>query len=484
MSKETDIILSLNKTLNNPITRGILRYLSKKNRLEESLEYLVGLKENAGIGCRMNSFLVGTAIKYGAKAFGRNDTAFLEYFKDITTRKGLANVLKGIAKYGVTRPQKLYAPFLVVWDFTSMCNLRCKHCYSSAGEFAPDELTKEEKYNVVDQLADAGVVAVAFSGGEPLISKDFFEIAKYAHERGMYVSVASNGTLITKEVAKKLRRIGVRYIEISLDSTDPEVHDEFRGVKGAWGKTVQGIKNCVEAGITTCIATTATKYNYEDIPKMVDLAIKLKVDRFIHFNFIPTRRGREILDQDITPEQRERLLNFLYDKLEEDNGLQVFSTAPQFARISLERVESGEGEDVAPTHFAGVSLKGKAVALADFIGGCGAGRIYCSIEYNGDIQPCVFMPIKAGNIKNGFLNVWENSEVMKKLRERDDLEGECHDCPYRYICGGCRARAYAYFNDIKAPDPGCVYNESYWEEIKKTEEKKEEKREEETLITV
>jgi len=126
----------------------------------------------------MNSFLVGTAIKYGAKAFGRNDTNFLKYFKDITTRKGLVNVLKGIAKYGITRPQKLYAPFLVVWDFTSMCNLRCKHCYSSAGKLAPDELSKEERYNVIDQLSDAGVVAVAFSGGEPLISKDFFDIGK------------------------------------------------------------------------------------------------------------------------------------------------------------------------------------------------------------------------------------------------------------------------------------------------------------------
>ncbi|MCD6466856.1 MAG: radical SAM protein [Methanomicrobia archaeon] len=465
MSKETDIILSLNKTLNNPITRNILRYLSRKNRLEDSLELLVGIKEKSGIGCRMNSFLVGTAIKYGAKAFGRNDTNFLKYFRDITTRKGLVNVLRGIAKYGITKPQKLYAPFLVVWDFTSMCNLRCKHCYSSAGKLAPDELSKEERYNVIDQLSDAGVVAVAFSGGEPLISKDFFDIAKYAHEKEMYVSVASNGTLITKEVAKKLREIGVGYIEISLDSTDFKIHDQFRGVKGAWEKTVQGIKNCVEVGITTCIATTTTRYNYEDIPNMIDLAIKLKVDRFIHFNFIPTGTGKEIIDQDILPEQREKLLNYLYDKLEEDNGLQVFSTAPQFARVSLERVESGKGKDVTPTHFAGVSLKGKAIALADFIGGCGAGRIYCSIEYNGDIQPCVFMPIKVGNIREGFLNLWQNSEILNKLRNREDLKGECHDCPYRYVCGGCRARAYAYFNDIKAPDPGCIKNIDYWDEI-------------------
>ncbi len=400
---------------------------------------------------------MGYAISKGASVFGRRKEDFIEYFKKAAPRRGLALVLKSIAEYGITRPQKLVAPFLVVWDYTTMCNLRCKHCYSNAGKPARDELTIEEKKKVVDELHDAGVVALAFSGGEPTMCKGFLEMVRYANKKDLYVSVATNGTLITREFARKMKEVGVEYVEISLDHTDPEIHDEFRGVKGAWKRTVEGIKNCVEAGLVTCIATTVTKYNYDDIPNMIELAQKLKVHRFIAFNFVPTRRGREIIDADITPKEMERLLNFLYDKLEEDNGLEVFSTCPAYARISLERVEKGEGYNITPTHFAGVHLKGKAIALAEFIGGCGAGRNYCAIEHNGDMQPCVFIPIRIGNVlKDGFENLWRNSEILEMLRNRELLKNGCGTCRYKYVCGGCRARAYAYHNDILASDPGCV----------------------------
>jgi radical SAM protein with 4Fe4S-binding SPASM domain len=469
MSKETEILLSLNRSLNNPFMKLILKYLAKNNRIEDSLRYLTGIEENPGFSCRMNSFLVATALKYGARAFDRDNIDFLTHFKDPAIRRGLINVLKGIADFGITRPQKLYAPFLVVWDFTSTCNLHCLHCYRSAGTPAPDELTREERYDVVDQLTQAGVVAIAFSGGEPIMSPDFFDIAHYAHEQGMYVSVATNGTLITEEIVKKLKDIGVSYIEISLDSIHPDIHDHFRGSQGAWQRTIRGIKTSVTAGIYTCIATTVTQYNIQDVPQIIELANQLGVDRFIHFNFIPARRGKAIMKKDISPREREMLLHFLYGKLEEHERMQVFSTAPQFARVSIEQIDSGEGEKVTPTHFAGVSLRGKAAVLADFIGGCGAGRIYCSIEPNGDIQPCVFMPVTVGNIREGFLHVWQNSEIMNDLRSRDELKGECADCPFRYVCGGCRARAYAYFNDVMGPDPGCIQNEYYWNALKQIE---------------
>lgn len=460
--KTSDAIVSLKRIFENPISRFLLRYFTKGDKLEKALKIYCGLEKPKNISERINSWIIARAVDKGASVFGGRKEDFIEYFKDPVPRRGLELVLKSIAKYGVTKPQKLVAPFLVVWDFTSMCNLRCKHCYANAGKALPDELTTEQAKKVVDELYEAGVVALAFSGGEPTLRRDFLEIVKYAHDKGFYVSIASNGTLITKEFARKMKEAGVGYIEISLDHSNPEIHDEFRGVKGAWEKTVKGIKNCVEAKITTCIATTVTKYNYDDIPNIVELSKKLKVDRFIAFNFIPTRRGKEIIDSDLTPEQREELLNFLYDKLEEDNNLEVFSTCPAYARISLERVEKGKGKDVAPTHFANVELGGKAIALADFIGGCGAGRNYCSIEYNGDMQPCVFIPIKIGNVlKDGFKNLWENSDVLKKLRDRELLKNGCGECKYKYVCGGCRARAYAYYNDILASDPGCIIVEGF-----------------------
>ncbi|RLG21458.1 radical SAM/SPASM domain-containing protein [Candidatus Micrarchaeota archaeon] len=465
--KTSDAIVALKEIFENPLVRLILKYFISKERLDRALEIYCGLDKPHNVSEEINAFLVSYAVNKGAAVFGKKRQDFIEYFKNPVPRRGLNLVLRSIVEYGITKPQKLVAPFLVVWDSTLMCNLRCKHCYASAGVSTPppDELNTEQRKQVIDQLDEAGVVAIAFSGGEPLMRPDFFEIAKYAHEKGMFISVASNGTLITKQIAKKLKQVGVGYIEISLDHSSPKIHDEFRGVKGAWKRAVQGIKNCVEAGLFTCIATTATQHNYDDIPKMIKLAKKLKANRFVVFNFIPTGRGNEIKKWDLTPQQREDLMNLLYDELEKEGGMQSFSTCPAYARISMERVMAGKGKTVAPTHFAGASLHGKAIAIAEFIGGCGAGRNYCSIEYNGDMQPCVFIPITIGNVlKDGFENVWKNSELLNKMRNRELLKDGCGECPYKYICGGCRARAYACTGDIMASDPGCLFVKKFEEE--------------------
>jgi radical SAM protein with 4Fe4S-binding SPASM domain len=350
-------------------------------------------------------------------------------------------------------PQRLYAPFLVVWNFTRRCNLRCKHCYANAGK-AGEELDLYEKFEVINQLDRAGV-ALSFSGGEPLIHEHFWKVASYAARKGFHISVATNGSLINEETAKKLCRIGVGYVEVSLDAGEASIHDGFRGVKGAFERTVGGIANCVKEGLFVGIATTATKLNFADIPNIVDLAIELGVQRIIVFNFVPTGRGKEIEELDLTPEMREQLLEFLYDKLEEGR-IQVFSTSPTYAVVAVQRVEKGRGTRVAPTHFADVCMPSSStLTLSEFIGGCGAGRLYCGLEPNGDITPCVFMPIVVGNIKDGFLEVWQKSELLNKLRDRDTEEYACRDCEYRYICGGCRARAYGYYGNPLAFDPGC-----------------------------
>jgi radical SAM protein with 4Fe4S-binding SPASM domain len=379
------------------------------------------------------------------------DTLKVPYF-----RKGLINVLNGIGKYGVTRPYKTCAPFLVVWNYTNACNLKCKHCYQHADKPSPDELTTEERVEIIDQLDENNVSALAFSGGEPLMRKDFFEVARYAHDKGMYVSIATNGTLLTAEVLNRLKNCGIGYAEISLDGATKETHDSFRGVNGVFEKTVQGIKKSIESGLFTCMAVTATRHNISEITKMIRLGKELGVKRLIVFNFIPTGRGKEIIDFDLSPIEREGLLTLLYKELAYGE-LQIICTAPQYSRVCMEHSLRNRKDLFSPTHFAAEGFDEKARELVDFLGGCGAGRLYCAIQPNGLVTPCVFMPIVVGDLrKNSLKEIWDSSRVLDDLRDRTRLQGRCGHCEYKNFCGGCRARAYAYYKKYLAPDPGCI----------------------------
>ena len=469
---EADLVANtVEAWLGNPVSRSLLKWVSKRtekgSKLESALERYIGGREKLGFQEKLAYLIVKLALDKGSESFGFSKEQLKESLRNPVVRRGIANVLEGIGYYGVQRPQTTAAPFLIVWNFTKQCNLRCKHCYEDAGpKPAPDELTTEEAKRAIDDFAKAGVVALSFSGGEPLARKDFFEVAKYAADRDFYVSVASNGTLVTERVALKMKEAGVQYVEISLDGFE-ETHDEFRGIQGAWKRAVEGIRNCVEAGLDTGVATTATHYNVREIPRLVEFVENdLHVKRFIVFNFIPVNRGKEIIDQDLTPKEREELLKFLYSKLVDENRkIDTFSTAPQYAVTSYKFAFG----PVVATHFTNRAaiemLKGRTKSLAEFIGGCGAGRLYCGMEPNGDIEPCVFIPIKVGNIREqSLISIWRESPVLKQIRNRDLFKG-CGECEYKYICGGCRARAYVYFNDLQGPDPGCSMNQKYWEEV-------------------
>ncbi|KXB03463.1 hypothetical protein AKJ47_02190 [candidate division MSBL1 archaeon SCGC-AAA261G05] len=465
---------TVQRWLGNPLSRALLRLVTGRtehgNRLNIALKKYAGeeVPEDLGFRDKLASMLIGFVIGRGSESFGVSPEEMKETLRDPIIRRGIANVIEGIAQYGIQRPYTSVAPFLVVWDYTRLCNLRCKHCYEDASPDADtsEELTTEEAKQVIDEFKEAGIVAIAFSGGEPLSRDDFFEVAKYAKDQGFFVSIATNGTLITREVANKLKDV-VEYAEISLDGFE-ETHDEFRGIEGCWKRTCEGIRNSVEAGIDTCVALTATHYNLDEISELIEFAEKdLGARKAIIFNYIPVRKGREIIDEDLTPQERWGLLEDLYSKLlDEDNPMTLYSTAPQYAAVSW---EFAHGPAIA-THFtneaAMQALQGRTKTLAQFLGGCGAGRLYCALEPNGDVEPCVFIPIKVGNIREQSLReIWQNSEVLDKIRDREHLEG-CSDCDYKYICGGCRARAYAYYGDLQGPDPSCPENENYWKELK------------------
>ncbi len=213
-----------------------------------------------------------------------------------------------------------------------------------------------------------------------------------------------------------------------------------------------------------------TKLNYKEVPKIFDLCENLHVDWFMFYNFIPTGRGNDIVDLDLTPHEREELLKTLYLKNKE-SSISLLSTAPQFARVALE-IERCKGSAMVPTHFYNIETKGRIERLAEFIGGCGAGRFYFAIKPNGDIQPCVFFPVRLGNIKTSDLEeMWRTNKILLELRDKDLLKGSCGICQFRHNCGGCRARAYAYFGDHLAPDPGCINNNDRYLEVIKTLEK-------------
>lgn len=458
--------------LGNPLSRSALRLVCGRskhgNRLDIALRRYVGEEVETTVRDKLACAVAKFMINRGSRIFGVSGKGMNGALQDPVVRRGIVNVLEGIASFGVRRPYTGVAPFLVVWNFTKACNLQCKHCYedSGPGRFMKDELTTEEAKRVVDELEEAGVVAVSFAGGEPLIRKDVFEVAKYAREKGFYTSIATNGTLITREMARKMRGV-FQYAEISLDGFE-ETHDAFRGMEGSWGKACEGIRNCVAEGIDTCVALTATKYNLEEIPRLIDFVEnELGAKRVIVFNYIPVKRGKEIAESDLSPQERHGLLKYLYSRMLGDGCRMIFySTAPQYSMVSWEFAYG----PVISTHFtnkaAMEAMQGKTKMLSEFLGGCGSGRLYCGLEPNGDVLPCVFMPIKLGNIREKSLkDIWSNSDVLKKLRDRENLEG-CGECKYKYICGGCRARAYGYYGDVQGPDPGCIHNMRYWEELK------------------
>ncbi|WP_147654458.1 radical SAM/SPASM domain-containing protein [Methanomassiliicoccus luminyensis] len=469
MTSTTSVQL-LGSLIGNPVTRTLLASYSHHceadggNRLEVALEHYLGLREDVCLRCRLAEAPLASLLSTGGKAFGVTEEDLKRTFQDPYWRKGLLSVVKGISEFGMKRPFVPGAPFQVVWDVTYACNLRCKHCYASAGEAHQDELTTAEGVALIDRLAAMGVPIIAFSGGEPLVRPDLLELAKHAEGKGMFVALATNGTLLTPEKVAALKENGVGYLQISLDGADAAVHDGFRGVPGAFDRTVGGIRNAIDQDLFVNISTTVTRNNIGEVPQIIDLCGDLGVNWFMAYNFIPAGRGRNMIEEDLSPEQREELLEMLYHR-NDGSKMQVLTTAPQFARVALQ--QSG-GPAFVPTHFFNQKVAGDLMGLTEFVGGCGAGRFYMAIRANGDVDPCVFFHHTVGNVRRDDLeDLWRHDPFFASLRDKDSLRENCGSCDYRHHCGGCRARAYSYSGgDHLAPDPGCVRNAQAYRDIR------------------
>lgn len=341
--------------------------------------------------------------------------------------------MNGLNKYGYNKP--IVSPLKVSWDMTNKCNLNCKHCSKDAFEDSETkDLTQEEIEKLLLDLKQFGIKKVVYSGGEFMTRKNYQDIIDYTIQLGMATSLVTNCTLVTREIAQKWKQQGIRIIQTSLDGSNSKTHDEFRGSKGAFEKTLKGIEALIEAEVPVMVAFTISKNNYNELEDTINLCIERKVTAFTVNDLLPIGRGKELNNILLSSEEYNELVTFFRRKKEE---------------LSNKIIMSWEGVG----NFKERKPDSKRTLIK---GQCGACLNSFHITANGDITPCNLMQVKCGSIKEQSIShIWENSLVFKELRNRDSLIGVCGDCEYKYSCGGCRARAYAYTDNYMESDPRC-----------------------------
>ena len=325
---------------------------------------------------------------------------------------------------------------IVSWNTTNACNMYCDHCYRDAGCKAEEELSTAEAKTLLEQIARAGFKIMIFSGGEPLMRPDIVELVAYAASLGLRPVFGTNGTLITLEMAQKLKAAGAMGMGISLDSMDREKHNAFRKFPGAWEGAVQGMRNCRAAGLPFQIHTTVMEWNNHELEALTDFAVAEGAVAHHFFFLVPTGRAKTIEAESLRAEAYEDTLTRIMKKQQEVDIELKPTCAPQFLRIAAQ-----------------MGMKTR------FRRGCLAGMAYCIISPRGKVQPCAYLNMELGDVRQTpFDEIWKNSEVLNKLRTLE-YSGGCGSCEYKRAGGGCRARAaYYHEGDYMAEEPWCLYH--------------------------
>jgi radical SAM protein with 4Fe4S-binding SPASM domain len=387
--------------------------------------------------------------------------------------------------------KKEFVPRLIFWEVTNGCNLRCVHCRATATELSsPTDLSTPRALDIISQIADFCSPILVLSGGEPLYRPDIFQLARFATEKGIRVALGTNGTLVTKEVARKIVDSGVRRVSISLDGADAATHDTFRGIPGAFEAAIYGLRNLKELGMSVQINTTIARHNSKQLPGVLDLAREIGADALHTFLLVPVGCGIDIAkDQMVPPQEYEEMLNWFYDRSLE-GGIELKATcAPHYYRVARQRkvadrkaaalnthqaenapaigptdmmMPGGTGviirPSVHPAHAATSHPGGHPGEMAAMTKGCLAGTGVCFISHEGEVFPCGYLPAIAGDLrKQTFADVWNHSKVFDDLRDDSKLEGKCGCCEFQHVCMGCRARAFAATGNYMAEEPVCVY---------------------------
>lgn len=340
-------------------------------------------------------------------------------------------------------------PRIIFWELTEGCNLKCIHCRATAQpERSPDEMSTEKAFQVIDEIAACGNPLLILTGGEPLYRPDFFEIATYANQKGLSVAMASNGTLITEEIAEKIKAAGIRRVAISFDGPSPEIHDQFRGLEGSFEQALKGASHVKKQGIQLQFNTTITSHNVEYLEDMIDLSKKNMVDALHLFMLVPVGCGVQIVESNMLSSDRyEEVLEWFYDRSREVDFEIRATCAPHYYRIMRQKAkERGERVTVQSHGMAAVTK------------GCLAGTSVCFVSHKGDVRPCGYLPLKAGSvIDQSFGDIWKDSALFQQLRDSSLIEGKCGQCEYIQVCSGCRARAHYETGNFLSEEPYCNY---------------------------
>ncbi|MCH4183893.1 MAG: radical SAM protein [Eggerthellaceae bacterium] len=342
------------------------------------------------------------------------------------------------------------APRIIAWEITRSCNLSCAHCRAAAHDGCySGELSLDQIKAVIDDITSITNPILILTGGEPLLRSDIGEIADYARAKGAVPVVGTNATTITDEVAQQLAEHGIRRISVSIDFPDAQEHDRFRGQDGAFDAALRGIECAERAGIGVQINTTVTKLNAQQMDAMHDLAVSVHAEAFHPFLLVPTGRGEDLRDVELTPEEYEEVLNWAYDR-QKTSPLHFKPTdAPQYYRILHQRAQEDVHSDCKDQAAGG---------FASMTRGCLGGITFCFISHTGDVQPCGYFDMQLGNVlEQSFSSIWETSPVFTDLRDFSRLKGKCGACEYKKVCGGCRARALSATGDYLAEEPYCAY---------------------------
>jgi heme b synthase len=337
---------------------------------------------------------------------------------------------------------------MIAWEVTRSCNLNCIHCRAAAGRGPyPGELDTEEALRLIEEVVSFSQPVVILTGGEPLLRPDIYDLARYGTQKGLRMVMAPNGTLLDGEKAARLKASGIQRVSISLDGAAAGSHDRFRQVEGAFAGALRGIQFLKEAGLEFQINTTVTRMNFQELPGILDLAVKLGAVAHHIFLLVPTGRGKEMKGEAINGKEYEKILHWFYDQRGK-TPLQLKATcAPHYYRILRQRTRE-EGKKVIPqTH-----------GLDAMTRGCLGGIGFLFISHVGDVQPCGYLEAFSGNVKRQRLKaIWESSPVFLQLRDFSAYRGRCGRCEYMRVCGGCRARAFEQSGDFMAEEPLCIY---------------------------
>jgi radical SAM protein len=374
------------------------------------------------------------------------------------------------------------SPFLAIWETTQSCDLACKHCRAAAQPIAhPDQLTNAEAKALIDQIADMHIPIFVFTGGDPLKRQDVFELITYAANKGVHVALTPSATpLLTRDAIFKLKAAGLVRLGISLDGSTPEIHDAFRGLPGAYVRTIQAIEWANEAGIPIQVHTTISRHNAHDLDSLCNLFEKLAIVMWNVFFLVPVGRGQ--LGDLLSGEEFEQVFGKIYE-LSQRVSFQIKTTeAMHYRRYllqhNLEERKMGHGHPGG--HPGGTRPEQTRPAPAAYEGGTPTadaasrtmgwatrrvndGKGFMFISHVGNVYPSGFLPIHAGNIRETPLQeIYQNAPIFKALRDTSQLEGKCGACEYKEICGGSRARAYALTGDPLAQEPCCIYQPRNW----------------------